>query len=264
MNLSKYNSKLITGRNVSILSLAVLMTSTLFYSSAYAVIYGYQGLHPGGSYSSLTNVKGDIFTYRGDIGSANHNQHIDRLIYLFDGNNLSPGFTVGTGYYEGTDGSGTEFYRYYYYVDDGTPNDNQHILYTGIIPTTQTWVTAQTSQASSTKYNFWIGSTLIGSYTCSSACTNTAIAGGASWTSMTSNANVISDMKNLYLERNTDGSFVDWNSVAGAGSYHCNTSSGIAFGLPTAGNINEFTVAISGLACTNPSDGYLFNEGTGG
>jgi hypothetical protein len=79
---------------------------------------------------------------------------------------------------------------------------------------------------------------------------------------MTSSVSVIADMKNLKLERNTDSSYVDWNSVSS--TYHCNTSSGTAFHYPTSGNINEFTVAISGSDCANASDGYLYNEGAGG
>lgn len=246
-----------------LIPLVALIMPIAVGENAYADSYGHEGEKPlqtTPSWSHLTNVKGDIYTYQTSISSGT-NTHIDRMVYLTDTNS----FSMGAGYYEGTTNTGTEYYRYMYYVDDdGAMNDNQHYLYTTHIPSSPSWVTAEVVESGTSSFSFNVAGYNVGSYSCTGTCTSAVIAGAASWGSdSTSHMNVIADIKNLKLERNTDTSYVTWSSVDDGFAYHCeNYPETVGLNFPT--NINEMQVNFNTTDLCSVDGDYLYNEGAGG
>lgn len=245
-------------RLVYVLPLVILTVSITMSNAAYASVYGYYATEPSaGTWSNLSDSTGDIYTYTGNMNGAGNYAHINRMVYLTDVSSYS----VGTGYYDGTTGTGTEYYKFMYYVDDGTTSDNLTYLASGI-PSSGTTYNAdvdKTSGGGTHDFTFYIAGTSKGSYTCTYSCTNAVVVAGASaWGDGTSTTeNIRTDISGLHLGE--DGNTpISWSSDGG--EIKCDGSDAYV-NLAS----NEFTANGAGNGCTsNPNDGWLYNNQLGG
>ncbi|MEM2856597.1 MAG: hypothetical protein QW416_05805 [Candidatus Nitrosocaldaceae archaeon] len=231
-----------------IASIALLITMASAYG---AQQYGYQTIKPGGSYSKIIGVKGQIYPYTG----SSTTDHVDRMIYLFS--SKEPYLSVGLGHVEYSYGN----IYYTRYFDEGL-KQNIHWVYNGS-PTN--WYTAEVYTTSSTsKTYYWkINGQVIGSWDCTT-CNPINIAGVTSWGN---NANYVNgNFKDLQLKRNTDTNYQYFNSVANLRKcYEEPTTLGFEYPLQN-NSINQLIVdATSVHECSGDVyNGWLYRAGNWG
>lgn len=233
----------------------LLLVLTIGMPSAFAGDYGYQAINPTGG--EVKKVKGDMWTYVG--GLSNSNKHVDRIFYMYD----ILDFSVGVGYYDWTNGSGTESYKWLRFWDDGGVYSNLHYL-SSTGPSSGGWHSGEVYEVSSSTYGFKIDGSSQGNLSlCSGSCPNPTVAGVAAWgTSTSSSDNVKADFKNLKVD--TGSGYSSFNSAAS--ETKCNNSpSSLKFNYPLSGNnIDQVQIDLGSVdECSSNSSVWLYASGGG-
>lgn len=252
-NKEQYKNK--SSKQTMFLIPVMLLVLTLGIPQAFAGDYGYQGINPSGT--EVKKVKGDFWTYVG--GLSNSNKHVDRIFYMYD----ILDFSVGVGYYDWTNGSGTESYKWLRFWDDGGVYSNFHYL-SSTGPSSGGWHSAEIYEVDSKTYGFKIdGSSLGNKSHCSVSCPNPTIAGVASWgTSTSASDNVKADFKNLNVDMGSG--YNTWNSAST--ETKCNNSpSSLKFNYPLASNnVDQAQIDLGSVdECSSNSSVWLYASGGG-
>jgi hypothetical protein len=243
--------------------LLVITTIPALVPFIHAEMYGYEAIKPSGSFTELTSVSGQMYTYLNSI--TTNNRHIDRLVYMTNIND----FTMGVGYYDSKSG-GTEIYKWLRYQDNGSINNNNHWLAsTG--PSSEAWTSVEVSETSANVFNFKVNGGSLGTITCNPNCPNLLIAGAAAWGNGASSSemNVNTGFQSLQFKRNTDSSAQNWAgnyAIWKCANYPDNANS---VGIDFVSGINAFWVDSSVADECEYTDGteiagYLYNSDAGG
>lgn len=239
---------------------AILLVLSIGIPSVFAGNYGYQATNPDGG--EVTKSKGSFWTYLGGLASSNI--HVDRMIYLTD----VSGFTVGVGYYDSTNGAGTESYKWLRYWDEGATYDNLHYL-SASGPGAEGWSSIEVLEVDSDTYDFKVAGSSQGTLDCHTAsCNNPTITGVASWSTSTSGSDRLkADFKDLTVDDagDADSGYISWNTEST--DYKCNNSpSTLKFELPLASNnIDQVQIDLGSVdECAVNSSVWLYNGGSGG
>jgi hypothetical protein len=239
----------ITSKNKKILFVILTIVAIgIFATPAFGMIsHSYKGMGQGG----LTGVKGDFVVKDATIPT---NKHIDHMVYISGGTE----WTVGAGTYQ-YDSSGTEtIYYMKAFIDDGSTNENWHILdTTGPSYGTTITSTAEKDSASGT-YCYRARPTASHSwynYCLSYSTESPAHIGGISGTSANSTQSNGLPGHFSNLQAKTTGSYANWSTFTSA--YHkCWDTVNYNYERISENEFKTGPGDTTGSCTTNASDSY--------
>jgi hypothetical protein len=222
-------------------------------NEVFAGEYAYMATNPSGT--EVKEIEGEMYVYANRL--ATNNKHIDTMAYATD---LSD-FSVGIGYYDSQNSSGSESYKYLRYWNESAMLHNLHYLGSSI--STGSFVQFALWEVDSDSYDFQVGSQTFSELSCQSTCATPTIAGVVSWsTADSASDNVKSHFRDLVHLVDSDVTLKSWD--AESQEVKCNDYN-TDYDYPTAGDIDEIKFDVAAVdECSSNSSVWLYNGGSGG